>query len=346
MTDFTPASGVLERDLRGKPRPLTARALDDEGALERLDPVREATESGAPGGVGAAASVVGDLHPHNAVAHPYGHRGARRGRVLRDVSESLRTEEVGGCFDVRRKALGRDIEIDWDRAPLRERGERLGEAVAGELSRVQTAGQFVELGDGVREPDSGALDPRRRLWPGPRRRPFERALERDETPLGAIAEPLLEPAALRVSRLHEAPPRCAQLAHSRPHFGLEPCVRSGEPRGCGDRVDQARVILHGRIVHEHGERLTVALNVGDRAARPGSGSSSRRPCASTYVSVSGSQKPSLSDGSPSSLPRASPSVPDLDSLNSTTRSVTAARSHPPRSSPTRSATAPALSETS
>ena len=101
-----------ERDLPGKPGPPARRTLDRQRATERLNPIREAAESGAGGRIGAADAVVGDLHKQNPLAHRHAHGGAGRRRVLRDVRECLRAQEISRGFDLLRKTVDRDLEID------------------------------------------------------------------------------------------------------------------------------------------------------------------------------------------------------------------------------------------
>src|SRR6266508_4151306 len=73
------------------------RALDHELTPERLHAIREPMEAGAGGRIGAADAVVADRDGEELVLGRYANGRLRRSRVLRDVRERLRAEEVRGC---------------------------------------------------------------------------------------------------------------------------------------------------------------------------------------------------------------------------------------------------------
>jgi hypothetical protein len=77
-----------------------ARAVDRQVAVERADAIGEASEPCAAVRRGAALSVVADLDARVAVLAIDGDPGLARLRLLRDVRERLRDDEVRGGLDM------------------------------------------------------------------------------------------------------------------------------------------------------------------------------------------------------------------------------------------------------
>ena len=99
-------------------------------------------------------------------------------------------------------------------------------------------------------------------------RSLERVCERRQAPFDRLAQPPLEPASLLVAGVDQAPARFAQLVELRPHLGLQACVRGREPRCRGESVRQTGIVEHGRVVHQHRDRLAVSLHGRDLTVRP------------------------------------------------------------------------------
>ena len=74
-------------------------AHDGKGAAERLDPVGEPAQPGAPGRICAPDAVVRDLNDRTAVAAADRDGDTGGGRVLGHVGQRLRDDVVRGRLD-------------------------------------------------------------------------------------------------------------------------------------------------------------------------------------------------------------------------------------------------------
>ena len=92
------------------------RAVQGHGAAYRLDPVAQADQARAAGGVGAADAVVADLHGQRAVG-PFDEDVQRGGRrVLGGVGEGLGGHVIrGGFARAGEPAVGAYLYPDWER---------------------------------------------------------------------------------------------------------------------------------------------------------------------------------------------------------------------------------------
>jgi hypothetical protein len=88
--------------------------------------------------------------------------------------------------------------------------------------------------------------------------------ERDQSLLRAVMEIALDSAALLVAGGDDACTRLLDLDELGLQLRLQPGVLERESCSRGSRVDQLRLVAKRRIVDQSGERLTVALEVGDR----------------------------------------------------------------------------------
>ena len=134
---------------------------------------------------------------------------------------------------------------------------------------MQAVRELLEVGERARELEPCPLDAL--VAPGvgiP-----EAVAEIIQSLLWTLAQAGLEAAALLVGGGEQPPPRGHELLCLRTHLLAECDVRRGQPRRGGDRRDHARVSQDGRVVHEHGEWLALAVDSRDGAdgARPGKG---------------------------------------------------------------------------
>src|SRR4051794_20665152 len=91
-------SGGGDGDLRAKPSPAAAGAVNGDRAVEGGEAVAEAAQAGAAARVGASDPVVDDLDHDVGAGAPDRDRGARGVRVLGDVGERLGRDEVRGAL--------------------------------------------------------------------------------------------------------------------------------------------------------------------------------------------------------------------------------------------------------
>jgi hypothetical protein len=89
--------------------------------------------------------------------------------------------------------------------------------------------------------------------------------------LGPLMQATLQPTTFLIARRKDPSTRRAKLHHPGLDLGPEPSVGGGELGGGGDRLQQPRVLQHGRVVDQDGDRLALALHGGHRASRPGLG---------------------------------------------------------------------------
>ena len=125
----------------------------------RRHPVSQAAQARPRLGIGAADTVVGDLHPQQARA---GHRTQRdriRSSVLRDVRERLGGQEVCGHLDRLRQApFELDRDGDRDRRLPREAAQRGGESGLGQDRRVDPPRESAQFGQRAGELFRSALE--------------------------------------------------------------------------------------------------------------------------------------------------------------------------------------------
>ena len=158
------ASGIGSAAVRTVPR---RRGLSEgEPAAEGGHAVVDPDESVAAR-IGAADPVVAHLEVQHAVLDRRGHRGGSGARVLDDVRERLRDDEVRVGLDLRRQALRRDIHGDRQVEPLDDRVDGAAKPGAREIGGEDPVGQLAQLLVGL----LCVLDaPRRRATRPPRRR--------------------------------------------------------------------------------------------------------------------------------------------------------------------------------
>ena len=120
--DAGQSSSIGIRTTSDVPAPTGLVHLDR--AAERLDSVPQAGQAGAASGVGAAGAVVAHRNPELALLDAGDHLDAVCAGVLDRVGERLADDEVAGRLDVRRVALGADVNRDGQRAAARQRVKR------------------------------------------------------------------------------------------------------------------------------------------------------------------------------------------------------------------------------
>ena len=84
----------------GAPR---LRALDRQAPFQGLDPIRKPAQSAATIRVGPADAVVPKFDDDRALGPTDGHLDHRSGGVLGRIGQSLRTQEIDPCLDLRRE---------------------------------------------------------------------------------------------------------------------------------------------------------------------------------------------------------------------------------------------------
>jgi hypothetical protein len=124
---------------------------------------------------------------------------------------------------------------------------------------VKSAGELAELRE----------DPRDLLLRAPRLRRVldagKHVRQRDEPALGALAQPPLEAAALRVAGVQQPAAGRLEGLDVRAHLALEARVRGRQARDRAQRVLERGVLQHRGVVDEHREDAAVAPHVCDRA---------------------------------------------------------------------------------
>ena len=216
-------------------------------------------------------AVVADGHDQLAGLRRDGDRRASRLRVLVDVGQALRDDEVGSRLDLVGQALlRRGDHLDRHGRAAGEVLERRGQAAVGEDRRVDAAREVAQL----LQRQAGLVARLARSAPPPRRRPLGRALlghaqrqrERHEALLGAVVEVALDAAALGVGGLDDARARVPQVGHlggqlpgrcSSPAAPPRSSRRGGRARSSAGMPEQQ----HQRAERHQGERLA-------RAGRP------------------------------------------------------------------------------
>ena len=127
---------------------------------------------------------------------------------------------------------------------------------------MQPLGQPAQLLEGPRELILRAGD----LFPGPRGRPSAVAQDHRQlfqSPLRPIVHAALQPPAFLISvsriRRRDASSSTTRACTSAWSRALRP------PAGARSRLQQPRVLQHGRVVDQDGDRLALALHHGHRA---------------------------------------------------------------------------------
>ena len=127
--------------------PPPARAVDPKPPALSLDPVGEAAQAGAAVGCRAADPVVRDLDHELSVLERRRIDADDGVRVLGDVRQRFRGDEVGGRLDLGLQAIELGVDRDRHRRLARQRGESDGEATLSEDPGVDAAGELAELLD-------------------------------------------------------------------------------------------------------------------------------------------------------------------------------------------------------
>ena len=136
--------------------------------------------------------------------------------------------------------------------------------------RLQPPGEDMQVVAGAPDLSIGSLDGR----DGARRADLaggvgclgEGRSEGVHPTLRPVAKPQDEPSVLGISRLHQPPAGRLEFHHLSPDLRAKPGVRRREARRCGDGVDQARVLDHGRVMDQERHGLAVAIEpCGDLA---------------------------------------------------------------------------------
>ena len=178
-------------------------------AAERLHPVAQAAQAAAARGVAGADAVVGHLdHRQRRPPAPHDDAGRGRARVLGDVGQRLRDEEVARGLDRLGQPLGeRDGQLERDAGAVGELVERRRQPALGQQARVDALAELAQLGQRVREGRPAPRDDRLRRGSGRRSSralgEAERHRDRHEALLGAVVEVALDPPPLGVGRLDD-----------------------------------------------------------------------------------------------------------------------------------------------
>ena len=247
------------------------RAAHAQLALERLDAVGEAAQARAARVVGSADAVVGDLDARRRPRSPEPDAGVRRARVLGDVGERLRGDEVDRQLDGLGQALGRLARHGrGDRRPARERAQRGGEAVL-EHGGVDAARELAQLCHRLRELVARGRDEllRRRVVAEAVAEQPELQRDRDEPLLGTVVQVALQPPPLGVAGGDDPLARGLQLGELHMGLRMQVLVLDRDRRRRAGGLDQLRVLVERRVVDQGCDAAAVALHGGDGA--PGAG---------------------------------------------------------------------------
>src|SRR5689334_11616602 len=140
---FSGVGGQFDGDGRGA----ALRTAHLDAAVHGADPLGEAAQAAVRYRAGAADAVVGDADPQQAGDVHGFERSVQRAAVPGHVGEQFGGREVRDGLDRGRGPLG-DVgdQLDGYRAAVRQRGERVGQAVV-EHRRVDAAGHRPQVGD-------------------------------------------------------------------------------------------------------------------------------------------------------------------------------------------------------
>src|SRR4029450_8535050 len=98
--------------------------MHEERAVERLDSVDKAAQTGPALRICAPNSVVNNFDHDEPVGRADAHHGTRRMRVLRDVRQGLRYDVVLSRFDALwQVVVERQLELDDERCTVAQRLE-------------------------------------------------------------------------------------------------------------------------------------------------------------------------------------------------------------------------------
>ena len=152
------------------------------------------------------------------------------------------------------------------RSLLCERRDRAGEPRLGQDSRMEAVREPLELLQRAIELSLGPGDALPRGLGGGGQPEGPQSLREPLQPLlCAPAKPPLQASAFLVPRLEDPPPRLLELRHLGAHLGGEARIGGGEPCRCRDRLAETRIVEHGRVVDECGDRPRVTLDERGRA---------------------------------------------------------------------------------
>ena len=304
-----------------------------EAPTQRFHPVHQGPQPGARPRVGVAGTVVGDGQYHRAAVPGQNDVDAGGSGVLDGVGQRLGADEPHRLRDLGRRQRTAHPHAGGDRTACRQVAQRRLDAPAPD--RLQPRGEPAQVVPGAVEFRSDASDAIPR---GHRLRPGE--------PVASSSSFCSAPSASRSARR----PRSASAATtSRRREPSRSATRAStsarrlsvdEPGGGGDGVEQRGIGEDRRVVHQHGHRSAQVPHHGrgprracPRQGQPAAGHrrNRRRP---------GIRPPAWDRRAPGPARRARPhrSPPSC-----TTRSVTGACRHVPRSTPTVVAIATAMS---
>src|SRR6202522_1790695 len=150
-------SGV-GRQFDGNRRGAAARAVDFHAAVDGPDAFGQPVQAAARYGAGAAVTIVDHAEPEQA-GDVHGFDGRVPGAaVLGDVGKQFGGAIVGDGLDRVRRPFGCvGDQLDRDRTAVRERGQRVGEAVV-QGRGVDAPGQRSEVGDPLGYAAVGVVD--------------------------------------------------------------------------------------------------------------------------------------------------------------------------------------------
>ena len=207
--------------------------------------------------------------------------------MLGHVGQRLRADEEERRFDRLRKPLDRPLDRDGDRRARGEKGERGHEPSLGQGGGVHALCELAELAPGLVELGLECSDGSTVGWLD--RVPSACHEHRDsvESSLRAQSKLLLEPPALRVTGLDDAPARRLELVGARPRLCLERGVRHRESRCGRDGLEELLVGQERLVVDEHRDLVAAILDRRDLSARAGRRQVDRAPASSTRAPVAG-----------------------------------------------------------
>ena len=258
---------VLDRQRGAQAGPVTRRATDRQRAADHLNPIGQPLQAGAGGGVRTTSTVVGDLHQHHVALA--GHLDPSLGGpgVLGHVRQRLGAQVVDGGLEVRRDPRDVDVEEDPARCALDQNLQRCAQAALGQGTRVQAAGQIIQIRPGLHQVLLGPVQVVCRLGP-PAGGAVQGPGQLLEAALRALAKRVLEPAPFVVGGGQQPAARRGQFVELRADLSLQRYMGGGQPGRTGHRVDQHGVTQHEFVVDQDRERRTVTGHIGGGNSRP------------------------------------------------------------------------------
>ena len=224
-------------------RPGPGWTLEHEPAAERLHPVGETAQAGAPARNRSADPVVAHLDAGVAVAAPELDADLRRLRVLGHVGERLGDHVIGGRLDgIGKPLVDADVELDRQRRAVGQRPHRRLQPALGQHGGMDAARQLAQLLQGVRELVAGELEVA--VLGMPARRQPQHQRQRDEPLLRAVVQVALQPPPLGVAGLDDARARGGEIG-ARLRIGQRLRRELGEVRDplLGARRERSSVTL-------------------------------------------------------------------------------------------------------